>query len=44
MEGQLLAHSDEFPSTLVPCLVTTAQPFGFFPFHPFPTPQPTLHY
>ncbi len=32
------------PIHLVPCLVATAPPFGFCPFHPFPTPQPTLHY
>ncbi len=44
MEGQLLAHGGEFPFTPVPCLVTTAPPFGFCPSHPFPTPQPTLHY
>jgi hypothetical protein len=44
LEGQFLACGDESPSTLVSCLVTTAPPFGFCPFHPFPTPQPTLHY
>ncbi len=44
MEGQFLAHGGEFPSSLVPFLVTTAPPFDSCPFHPFPTPQPTLHY
>jgi hypothetical protein len=43
LEGQLLARGDEFPSTLAPSLVTTASPFSLHPFHPFPTPQPTLH-
>jgi hypothetical protein len=43
LEGQLLAHGDEFPSTLAPSLVITAPTFILYPFHPFPTPQPTLH-
>ncbi len=41
LDGQLSARGDKFPSSLVPCLVTTAPPFGF---HPFLTPQFTLHY
>ncbi len=43
LEAQLLAHDDEFPSTLAPDLVTTAPPFSLHPVYPFPTPQPTLH-
>jgi hypothetical protein len=38
------AHGDESPSTLVSGLVTTAPPLGFFRFHPFLTPQFTLHH
>ncbi len=44
LEGQLLACGDKFPSTLVSFLETTAPPFSFRLFHPFPTPQPTSHY
>ncbi len=44
LEGQLLARGDKFPSTLVPSLVTTAPPLGFYPFHHFPIPQSPLHY
>jgi hypothetical protein len=43
LEGQLLARGDEFPSTLVPSLVTTAPPLGFYPFHSFPTLQFPSH-
>ncbi len=43
-EGQLLARGDEFPSTLVPSLVTTFPPLGFNPFHPFFILQFTLQY
>jgi hypothetical protein len=43
LEGQLLARVDKFSSSLVPGLVTTAPPFSFHPFHPCPTPLPTLH-
>ncbi len=39
----VLGRGDEFLSTLVPSLVTTAPPFRLYPFLPFPTPQPTLH-
>ncbi len=42
--GLALTRCDEFPSTPVPCLVTTVPPFSFHPFHLFSTPQPTLHY
>jgi hypothetical protein len=44
LESQLFARCDESPSTLVSGLVTTAPPLGFYPFHPFLTPQFTLHY
>ncbi len=37
LEGQSLAHGGKFPSAPVPCLVATAPPFSFCPFHPFPT-------
>jgi hypothetical protein len=43
LEGQLLTCGDEFPSTLVLSLVTTVPPLGFYPFHPFLTPQFTSH-
>jgi hypothetical protein len=43
LEGQLLARGDEFPTTLAPSLVTIAPPFSLHPFHPLPTPKPTLH-
>jgi hypothetical protein len=43
LDGQLSARCDKFPSTLVPCLVTAAPPLGFYSFHPFLTPQFTLH-
>ncbi len=43
-DGQLSACDDKFPFTLAPCMVTTAPSLGFYPFHPFLTPQFTLHY
>ncbi len=39
MEVLFLAHSGEFPSTLISCLVATAPPFDSCPFHPFSTPS-----
>jgi hypothetical protein len=42
LEVQLLARGDEFPSTLVPCLVTTTPPLALAPFTPFPPLSP--HY
>jgi hypothetical protein len=39
LEGQFVAHGDEFPSSLVPCLVTTAPPLTLAPFHPFSHPS-----
>jgi hypothetical protein len=42
LEGQLLARSDEFPSTLVPYLVTTAPPLAFAPLTSYPPLSP--HY
>jgi hypothetical protein len=41
LEGQFLARGDEFPSTLIPCLVTTAPLLTLAPFHPFT--HPTAH-
>ncbi len=35
LDSQLPARGDDFPSTLVPSLVTTAPPLGFYPFHPW---------
>ncbi len=45
LEGQLLARGGEFPSTLVPCLVTTAPPLVLAPFTPFPplSPHSTIY-
>jgi hypothetical protein len=43
LEGQFLARGDEFPSTLVPSLVTTAPPFSLHHFHPFPPFPPLGH-
>ncbi len=40
LEGQLLSRGDEFPSILVPILVTTAPPLAFTPLTPF---SPTVH-
>ncbi len=40
LDGQLSTRGDEFPSTLVPYLVTTAPPLGFYPFL---TPEFTVH-
>jgi hypothetical protein len=42
LERQLLARGDKVPSTLVPCLVTTALPLASAPFTPFPPLSP--HY
>jgi hypothetical protein len=42
LERQLLASGDKVPSTLVPCLVTTALPLASTPFTPFPPRSP--HY
>jgi hypothetical protein len=36
LDGQLLARGDEFPSTLVPYLITTAPPLAFAPLMPYP--------
>jgi hypothetical protein len=44
LENQFFAHGDEFQSTLVSGLLTTAPSLGFYPFHPFLIPQFTLHY
>jgi hypothetical protein len=44
LEGQFLVCGNVFPCTLVPSLVTTAPPLGFYHFHPFLTIQFTLHY
>jgi hypothetical protein len=39
LEGQFLARVDESPSSLVPCLVTTAPPMALAPFHLFCHPS-----
>ncbi len=41
--GPASSLGDKFPSTLAPSQVTTAPPCSLHPFHPFTTPQPTLH-
>jgi hypothetical protein len=33
--ASFFARGDEYPSTLVSCLSTTAPPLGFYPSHPF---------
>ncbi len=41
--ASFFAHGDKFPSTLVSGLPTNAPPLGFYHFHPFFTPQFSLH-
>ncbi len=43
LEGKFLASGDEFPSTLVSSLVTTALPLVFSLFTPFPDPHYTVY-
>jgi hypothetical protein len=42
--ASFFAPSDEYSSTLVSGLLTTAPLLGFYPSHPFHTPQLKLHY
>ncbi len=43
-EGRCLAHGGESPSTLVPCLVSTALPLLSNPTSPLPTPLAHMYY